>query len=70
VYKQDTTMLTRAQVRVIQAIADEGSYKLAARKLRLSTQTVKNHLQEIQRRLGAKDKTHACVIAWTRGWIV
>jgi len=50
-------------------VADGNSNKMIGNLLRISEQTVKNHLTSILGKLQANDRTHAVVIALRQRWI-
>ena len=50
-------------------IAAGGSNKDIADSLSISTQTVKNHISSILRKLSLNDRTQAVIMALRRGWI-
>ena len=50
-------------------IARGNSNKEIARALKISDQTVKNHITSILRKLAVNDRTQAVVYALRRGWI-
>jgi DNA-binding NarL/FixJ family response regulator len=53
-------------LRVLQALADEGTVKGAALRLGIKRATVHKHLCTIARTLGARSTLHAVVIAMRR----
>jgi DNA-binding NarL/FixJ family response regulator len=59
--------LTPAEVRVLQLIAEGDANKEIAAKLSLSEGTIKGQIRNIMSKLGAKDRTHAAMIALRRG---
>jgi len=59
--------LTPAEVRVLGLIADGNANKEIAAQLSLSEDTVKGQVRNILAKLGAKDRTHAAMIAFKRG---
>ena len=61
--------LTPRQHEVLQLLADGGSTKGIAQKLFLSEQTVRNHIREILRRLGARSRLAAVATARRDGLI-
>ncbi len=63
-------LLTERQRQILQTMADTGgTYQHISMRLGVSYHTLKAHMTAIIRKLNARDKTHAVVIAWTRGWI-
>lgn len=54
--------LTKRQREILQLYADGNSIPDAARKLGLSTETVKTHNKQLLARLSARDRTHAVAI--------
>lgn len=61
--------LTPREMEILKCIAKGLSNKEIARNLRISQQTVKNHMTNILRKLAVNDRTQAAVTALTRGWI-
>jgi DNA-binding NarL/FixJ family response regulator len=59
--------LTPAEVRVLHLIAEGDANKEIAAKLALSEGTIKGQIRNIMSKLGAKDRTHAAMIALKRG---
>jgi len=63
------TALSQRELEVLQHVADGNSNKMIGNLLRISEQTVKNHLTSIMSKLQANDRTHAVVIALRQRWI-
>jgi DNA-binding NarL/FixJ family response regulator len=61
--------LTGAEVRVVRLIAEGNANKEIAAQLSISEDTVKGQVRNILSKLGAKDRTHAAMIAFRRGII-
>jgi DNA-binding NarL/FixJ family response regulator len=61
--------LTAAEVRVVRLIAEGHANKEIAAHLAISEDTVKGQVRNILSKLGAKDRTHAAMIALRRGII-
>jgi DNA-binding NarL/FixJ family response regulator len=59
--------LTQRELEVLGLAADGRSNKEIAAVLFVSVETVKSHLDNIYRKLGAQDRAHACAIAVRRG---
>lgn len=59
--------LTRQERRMIRLLAEDVPNKLIARRLELSVPTVRFHLRNLYRKLGAADRGDAIRIAVTRG---
>ena len=64
-----TDPLSEREVEVLQAVSAGRSNKAVAAVLRVSEETVRAHLKSVFSKLGAKDRTHAVVIAMRRGYI-
>jgi len=60
-------LLSPAEVRVLKLIAEGNANKEIARELSVSEETVKTQVRNILSKLGAKDRTHAAMIAFRRG---
>ncbi|PDV97533.1 response regulator [Candidatus Chloroploca asiatica] len=63
------TPLSDREIEVLERIAAGGSNKEIADSLHISTQTVKNHISSILRKLSLNDRTQAVLFALRRGWI-
>jgi len=61
--------LSAREMEILQLIARGMSNKEIAKELRISRQTVKNHMTSILRKLAVNDRTQAAVYALRRGWI-
>lgn len=61
--------LSAREIEVLEYIARGNSNKEIARALKISDQTVKNHITSILRKLAVNDRTQAVVYALRRGWI-
>jgi DNA-binding NarL/FixJ family response regulator len=61
--------LTPGEIRVLRLIAAGHANKEIAAKLSTSEGTIKAHIRNIMSKLGAKDRTHAAMIAVKRGFI-
>lgn len=63
------TPLSEREIEVLERIAAGSSNKAIADELGISTQTVKNHISSILRKLSLNDRTQAVIFALRRGWI-
>lgn len=61
--------LSEKERAILQIIADEGSIKGAAKRLKLKSATIHKHLRSINAALNAKSTLHAIVIAMRKGFI-
>ena len=61
--------LSAREIEVLEHIARGHSNKEIGRALKISDQTVKNHITSILRKLAVNDRTQAVVYALRRGWI-
>jgi DNA-binding NarL/FixJ family response regulator len=61
--------LSTREMSILQLIARGASNKEIAHELKISRQTVKNHMSSILRKLAVNDRTQAAVLALRRGWI-
>lgn len=61
--------LSDREIEVLEKIASGSSNKEIADMLSISTQTVKNHISSILRKLSLNDRTQAVIYALRRGWI-
>lgn len=61
--------LSDREIEVLEKIASGSSNKEIADNLSISTQTVKNHISSILRKLSLNDRTQAVIYALRRGWI-
>ncbi len=61
--------LSPREMEILQHIAQGKSNKEVAYELGISSQTVKNHMTSILRKLAVNDRTQAAIYALRRGWI-
>lgn len=61
--------LSSREIEVLDCISHGQSNKEIAKQLKISDQTVKNHITSILRKLNVNDRTQAVVYALRRGWI-
>lgn len=61
--------LTPRQVQVMQLAAQGMSYKEIGNALHIREETAKVHSHNAQRRLGARNRVHACLVAIRMGLI-
>src|SRR5205807_8843735 len=61
--------MSAREVVLLHYIAKGNSNKEIARVLKISDQTVKNHITSILRKLAVNDRTQAVVYALRKGWI-
>jgi two-component system, NarL family, response regulator DesR len=64
-----TAPLTVREHEVLAAARDHGTIAELARRLHLSEGTVRNHLSSVIRKLGARNRNEAIVIAEQKGWL-
>lgn len=65
----DNEPLSPTEVRVLRMIADGNSNKDVAAELGITEEAVKGQVRNILSKLGARDRTHAAVLAMKRGII-
>jgi DNA-binding CsgD family transcriptional regulator/HD-like signal output (HDOD) protein len=65
----DPCPLSGRELRVLQRLSEGSVYKEIAHELGLSPSTVRSHLNKIYRKLGARDRAQAVLIASRRGWL-
>jgi DNA-binding NarL/FixJ family response regulator len=61
--------LTRRETQILNYVANGNTNKQIAFTLKISEQTIKNHVSAILRKLNANDRAHAVVLAIRHGWI-
>lgn len=61
--------LTPREIEILDYVAQGNSNKEIAFQLRISDQTVKNHITSILRKLAVNDRTQAVIFALRHGWI-
>lgn len=66
-YDQDD--LSAREIEVLRAVSEGKSNKIIASQLSITETTVKAHMKNILVKLGASDRTHAVVIATSRGFL-
>jgi len=60
---------TKCQRRILQRIAEGDTQRKIAFDLGVGYQTVKNHMLDVRKRIGAKSTENAVAIALREGWI-
>jgi len=61
--------LTNRETQILTYVAEGNSNKEIAYILKISEQTIKNHVSAILRKLNANDRAHAVALALRSGWI-
>ncbi len=61
--------ITYRETQILNYIADGNTNKQIAYILRISEQTIKNHVSAILRKLHANDRAHAVALAMRDGWL-
>ena len=61
--------ITERETEILSYVACGYGNKQIAHALRISEQTIKNHMTSIMNKLDASDRTHAVVMAMQHGWI-
>jgi putative nucleotidyltransferase with HDIG domain len=65
----DPCPLSMREVEALRGLAEGKVYKQIATELSLSVSTIRTHLHNVYRKLGAADRAQAVLIARDRGWI-
>jgi len=63
------TPLSTREMQILTCVAHGKSNKEIAQELKISQQTVKNHMTSILRKLNVEDRTQAAVAAIRHGWV-
>jgi DNA-binding NarL/FixJ family response regulator len=63
------TPLTQRERQILIRVTDGLTNKQIATELKISEQTIKNHISAILRKLNANDRAHAAILAIRRGYI-
>ncbi len=61
--------LSPREMEILKCVTNGQSNKEIARRLKISQQTVKNHMTSILKKLNVQDRTQAAVMALNRGWV-
>jgi len=61
--------LTLLEIEIVKMVAQGESNRAIARKMCLAEQTIKNHLSDIYKQLGVKNRAELTHYAWQRGWL-
>jgi DNA-binding NarL/FixJ family response regulator len=61
--------LTERQLQILALVAEGTSNRTIGAQIGLSSQTVKNHMLSVLRKLDAPDRTAAVVVALRQGWL-
>jgi len=65
----DPNPLSQREVDALRGLAEGKVYKQIAAELNLSVSTIRTHLHNVYRKIGAVDRAQAVLIARDRGWI-
>jgi putative nucleotidyltransferase with HDIG domain len=65
----DPCPLSQREIDALQGLAAGKVYKQIAQELSLSVSTIRTHLHNVYRKIGAVDRAQAVLIAHDRGWI-
>jgi putative nucleotidyltransferase with HDIG domain len=65
----DPCPLSLREIDALRGLAEGKVYKQIARELSLSVSTIRTHLHNVYRKIGAVDRAQAVLIARDRGWI-
>ena len=65
----DPNPLSQREVDALRGLADGKVYKQIAAELNLSVSTIRTHLHNVYRKIGAVDRAQAVLIARDRGWL-
>ena len=65
----DPCPLSVREVDALRGLAEGKVYKQIAQELKLSVSTIRTHLHNVYRKIGAVDRAQAVLIARDRGWI-
>jgi putative nucleotidyltransferase with HDIG domain len=65
----DPCPLSAREIDALRGLADGKVYKQIAHELHLSVSTIRTHLHNVYRKIGAVDRAQAVLIARDRGWI-
>ena len=60
--------LTEVELKLLQLVASGLSNKEIARELSYSAETIKSEMKRLYRQMGARNRTHAVIIAMRHGW--
>ena len=61
--------LSRREIDALRGLAEGKVYKEIATEMGLSASTVRTHLHNVYRKIGAADRAQAVLVARERGWI-
>jgi DNA-binding NarL/FixJ family response regulator len=61
--------LSAREIDALRGLAEGKVYKQIAHELSLSVSTIRTHLHNVYRKIGAVDRAQAVLIARDRGWI-
>lgn len=64
-----TAPFSKRELEILNYIAEGHTNRQIAAEIKVSEQTVKNHVTSVLRKLNANDRAHAVVLALRRGWI-
>jgi DNA-binding NarL/FixJ family response regulator len=65
----DPCPLSEREIDALRGLSDGKVYKQIASELSLSVSTIRTHLHNVYRKIGAVDRAQAVLIAHERGWL-
>lgn len=62
----ETAVLTRMETNVLESLCEGKSNKLIGQDYGIAEDTVKSHVRNVMAKLGARDRTHAVALVYSR----
>lgn len=62
----ETAVLTRMEINVLESLCEGKSNRMIGQDYGISEDTVKSHVRNVMAKLGARDRTHAVALIYSR----